>query len=45
MPAAKIFTKSQNKVQDPSKLLKIIKMIDQEEWMDVETDVKGDIYE
>ena len=40
-----IFTKSQNKVQDPAKLLKIIDMIGQEQWMMLGTDVKGDIYE
>ena len=40
-----IFTKSQNKVQDPAKLLKIIDMIDREQWMMLGTDVKGDIYE
>jgi type I restriction enzyme M protein len=40
-----IFTKSQNKVQDPSKLQKIIQMIGEEQWMMVGTDVKGDIYE
>ena len=27
-----IFVKSQNKIQDPSKLLKIIDMIDKEQW-------------
>lgn len=40
-----IFVKSQNKVQDPSKLLKIITMIDQEDWVLIGSDVKGDIYE
>lgn len=40
-----IFVKSQNKVQDPSKLLKIIDMIGKEQWTLVGTDVKGDIYE
>lgn len=40
-----IFTKSQNKVQDPAKLLKIIDMIGQEQWTMVGADVKGDIYE
>lgn len=40
-----IFVKSQNKIQDPSKLLKIITMIDQEEWIMIGSDVKGDIYE
>ena len=40
-----IFTKSQNKIQDPSKLLKIIDMIAKEQWTMVGTDVKGNIYE
>ena len=40
-----IFTKAQNKVQDPAKLLKIIDMIGQEQWTMVGADVKGDIYE
>jgi type I restriction enzyme M protein len=38
-----IFTKAQNKIQDPIKLLKIIGMIDQ--WTMLEADIKGDIYE
>lgn len=40
-----IFTKSQNKIQDPAKLLKVINMIDQENWSLMGTDVKGKIYE
>lgn len=40
-----IFTKSQNKIQDPAKLLKIIDMIDKEEWTMMGTDLKGKIYE
>ena len=40
-----IFTKSQNKIQDPAKLLKVIDMIDQEQWSLLGTDVKGKIYE
>ena len=40
-----IFVKSQNKIQDPSKLLKIIDMIDKEQWSLMGTDVKGKIYE
>ncbi len=27
-----IFTKSQNKIQDPAKLLRVINIIDQEQW-------------
>lgn len=40
-----IFTKSQNKIQDPAKLLRVIDMIDKENWTLVGADIKGDIYE
>ncbi|MGK7930791.1 MAG: N-6 DNA methylase [Microcystaceae cyanobacterium] len=40
-----IFTKAQNKIQDPAKLLKIITMIDDEDWVMMGVDIKGDIYE
>lgn len=40
-----IFTKSQNKIQDPAKLLRVIDMISKENWTLVGADVKGDIYE
>ena len=40
-----IFTKSQNKIQDPAKLLRVIQMIDREDWNTMGVDVKGDIYE
>ena len=40
-----IFVKSQNKIQDPAKLLKVIDMIGKEQWTMVGADVKGDIYE
>jgi len=40
-----IFTKSQNKIQDPAKLSKLIKMIDEEEWSLLSADIKGEIYE
>lgn len=40
-----IFTKSQNKIQDPAKLNKLIKMIDGEQWILMGVDVKGEIYE
>ncbi len=40
-----IFTKAQNKIQDPAKLLKIITMIDDEDWVMMGVDVKGEIYE
>ncbi len=40
-----IFTKSQNKIQDPAKLHRVISMIDEQEWSLLGADVKGDIYE
>jgi len=39
------FTKSQNKIQDPAKLYKLIDMINLESWVVMGADVKGDIYE
>ena len=40
-----IFTKSQNKIQDPAKLYKLIDMIDKENWSLFGADLKGKIYE
>lgn len=40
-----IFVKSQNKIQDPAKLSRLINMIDGEKWVMMSSDVKGDIYE
>ena len=40
-----IFTKSQNKIQDPAMLAKVIDMIGSEQWLVMGADVKGDIYE
>lgn len=40
-----IFTKSQNKIQDPAKLYKLIDMINMESWVVMGADIKGDIYE
>ena len=40
-----IFTKSQNKIQDPAKLYKLIDMIAKEQWNVMGADVKGEIYE
>lgn len=40
-----IFVKSQNQIQDPAKLFKIIQMIDSENWVIMGADVKGEIYE
>jgi len=40
-----IFFKAQNKIQDPAKLFKLIQMINEETWVILGADVKGDIYE
>jgi type I restriction enzyme M protein len=40
-----IFTKSQNKVQDPAKLYKLIALINAEQWVLMGVKDKGDIYE
>ena len=40
-----IFRKAQNKIQDPAKLERLIKMIDKEKWSTLSVDVKGQIYE
>jgi len=40
-----IFFKAQNKIQDPAKLARLVQMIDAENWLSLETDVKGDLYE
>ncbi|NWF76961.1 MAG: SAM-dependent DNA methyltransferase [Nitrospirae bacterium] len=40
-----IFRKSQNKIQDPAKLRRLIDLIDGETWMGMDIDVKGEIYE
>ena len=40
-----IFRKSQNKIQDPAKLKRLIALIDSETWVGLDIDVKGDIYE
>ena len=40
-----IFTKSQNKIQDPAKLYKLIMMINAEQWVMMGVKDKGDIYE
>lgn len=40
-----IFVKSQNKIQDPAKLFKLIDMIGREQWSTMGADVKGKIYE
>ncbi|MDP2767839.1 MAG: class I SAM-dependent DNA methyltransferase [Candidatus Methanoperedens sp.] len=40
-----IFRKSQNKIQDPAKLRRLVELINGETWMGLDIDVKGDIYE
>ena len=40
-----IFTRAQNKIQDPAKLFRLIAMVDDTEWVTMGADVKGDIYE
>lgn len=40
-----IFRKSQNKIQDPAKLKRLISYIDGETWVGMDIDVKGCIYE
>jgi len=40
-----IFFKAQNKIQDPAKLSRLVQMIDAEDWISLDTDTKGDLYE
>ncbi len=41
-----IFRKAQNRIQDPAKLRRlIVDLMDQEDWMILDADVKGDLYE
>jgi len=40
-----IFRKSQNKIQDPAKLKRLIDLINGEVWTGLDIDVKGEIYE
>jgi type I restriction enzyme M protein len=40
-----IFTKAQNKIQDPAKLSRLITLIDGTDWVMMGADIKGDIYE
>ena len=40
-----IFRKSQNRIQDPAKLRRLISMINDETWIGMDIDVKGEIYE
>ena len=41
----RIFTKAQSKITDPAKLFRLVHMVDGENWVRLEADVKGDIYE
>jgi type I restriction enzyme M protein len=40
-----IFFKAQNKIQDPAKLARLVQMIDAENWIGINVDTKGDLYE
>ena len=40
-----IFTKAQNKISDPAKLFRLIAMVNENDWVVLGADVKGDIYE
>lgn len=40
-----IFRKSQNKIQDPAKLRRLIELINGETWVGLDIDIKGEIYE
>ena len=40
-----IFRKAQNKIQDPAKLKRLTQLINNETWMGMDIDVKGEIYE
>ncbi len=40
-----IFFKAQNKIQDPAKLARLVQMIDAEQWVSLDADTKGDLYE
>ena len=40
-----IFRKALNKIQDPAKLKRLIQLINDEVWMGMDIDVKGEIYE
>src|SRR5947208_12831922 len=41
-----VFRKAQNRIQDPAKLRRlVVDLIDREQWMTLDVDVKGDAYE
>lgn len=40
-----IFRKSQNKIQDPAKLRRLVELINSQTWIGLDIDIKGEIYE
>ena len=40
-----IFTKAQNKLSSPLHLKKLLDLIDAQNWLSLDTDLKGDLYE
>lgn len=40
-----IFFKAQNKIQDPAKLARLVQLIDEQNWISLGADTKGDLYE
>lgn len=40
-----IFRKAQNRIQDPAKLKRLLSLIQEETWIGLDADLKGDIYE
>lgn len=40
-----IFCKAQNKIHDPAKLSRLVQMIDEQSWIGMNVDTKGDLYE
>jgi len=40
-----IFSKAQNKIQDPAKLRRLVLLIDDENWSGMNVDIKGELYE
>lgn len=40
-----IYAKAQNKINEPSKLKRLVSMIDEQTWMGLDVDVKGAVYE
>jgi len=40
-----IFRKSQNRIQDPAKIKRLLELINAETWIGLDIDVKGEIYE